>query len=46
MNVVESSILSRIGDTPLVELKAIVPEGSARVFLKIESENPTAWRWR
>ncbi|WP_339854745.1 cysteine synthase family protein [uncultured Nisaea sp.] len=41
MNVVESSILSRIGDTPLVELKAIVPEGSARVFLKIESENPT-----
>ena len=41
MSVVESSILSRIGNTPLVELKAIVPEGSARVFLKIESENPT-----
>lgn len=41
MSVVESSILSRIGNTPLVELEAIVPEGSARVFLKIESENPT-----
>ena len=41
MSVVESSILSRIGNTPLVELEAIVPGGSARVFLKIESENPT-----
>ncbi|WP_028466726.1 PLP-dependent cysteine synthase family protein [Nisaea denitrificans] len=38
---VENSILSRIGNTPLIELKTLVPEGSARVLLKIESENPT-----
>ncbi len=41
MSAVESSILHRIGNTPLVELKVMVPEGSARVFLKVESENPT-----
>ena len=35
------SILEQIGDTPLIELRAIVPEGSARVFVKAESENPT-----
>lgn len=36
-----SSILERIGGTPLVELKNIVPDGSARILIKIESENPT-----
>jgi len=36
-----SSILGSIGNTPLVELRAIVPAGSARIFLKIESANPT-----
>lgn len=41
MSAVESSILHRIGNTPLVELKVMVLEGSARVFLKVESENPT-----
>lgn len=41
MRVIESSILARIGNTPLVELKTMVPEGAARVFLKIEGENPT-----
>tara|TARA_E500000318_G_scaffold41131_1_gene39241 strand:- start:2786 stop:3739 length:954 start_codon:yes stop_codon:yes gene_type:complete len=41
VSAVESSILHRIGNTPLVELKVMVPEGSARVFLKVESENPT-----
>lgn len=41
MSVIENSILGRIGNSPLVELKAMVPEGSARVLLKIESENPT-----
>ncbi|MEQ8333410.1 cysteine synthase family protein [Nisaea sp.] len=37
----ENSILNRIGNTPLIALKTLAPEGSARVFLKIESENPT-----
>lgn len=36
-----SSILDRIGNTPLVELKTIVSEGYARILLKVESENPT-----
>jgi Pyridoxal-phosphate dependent enzyme len=30
-----------IGNTPLVELLRIVPKGSARVFAKMESANPT-----
>jgi len=38
---IHSSILDRIGSTPLVELRSIVPAGSARILLKIESENPT-----
>ena len=36
-----ASILDRIGRTPLVALKAVVPEGCARILLKLESENPT-----
>ena len=35
------SILSAIGNTPLIELTRIVPEGSARIVAKIESSNPT-----
>jgi len=35
------TILSRIGDTPLLPLHAIVPSGSARILLKLEYENPT-----
>jgi len=35
------SILERIGRTPLVALESIVPAGSARVLVKLESENPT-----
>jgi cysteine synthase A len=35
------SILQRIGNTPLLELKRAVPENCARVLIKIESENPT-----
>jgi cysteine synthase A len=35
------SILSTIGSTPLVELSRIVPPGSARIVLKLESQNPT-----
>ncbi len=35
------NVLSAIGNTPLVELSRIVPQGSARVFMKLESANPT-----
>ncbi len=36
-----AEILTSIGDTSLIELTRIVPEGAARVFLKIEAQNPT-----
>ena len=35
------SILSAIGNTPLIELARIVPDGSARIVAKLESSNPT-----
>jgi len=35
------SLLSAIGNTPLLELKRVVPEGSARVLVKLESKNPS-----
>ncbi len=35
------AILGRIGGTPLVELRRLVPEGRARILLKLEAENPT-----
>jgi cysteine synthase A len=38
---VDSSILQRIGNTPLLGLKRIVPEGCARILIKVESTNPT-----
>jgi len=38
---IHGSILDRIGNTPLIELGAMVPEGCARILLKLESENPT-----
>lgn len=34
-------ILDAIGSTPVVELRRIVPAGSARIVLKLESQNPT-----
>lgn len=34
-------VLDSIGNTPLVELRSLVPAGSARVLLKLESHNPT-----
>lgn len=34
-------VLDAIGNTPLVELRNLVPEGSARVVAKLESANPT-----
>ena len=36
-----SSMLDRIGDTPLLELTSTVPQGCARILIKVESENPT-----
>ncbi|HET9952368.1 MAG TPA: pyridoxal-phosphate dependent enzyme, partial [Candidatus Eisenbacteria bacterium] len=34
-------ILESIGRTPVVELRRVVPGGSARVLVKLESHNPT-----
>jgi cysteine synthase len=33
--------LDTIGNTPLPELRHVVPPGSARIFIKLESQNPT-----
>jgi cysteine synthase A len=38
---IDASILQRIGGTPLLALKGLVPEGSARILIKVESANPT-----
>ena len=35
------SVIDSIGNTPMVELRRIVPRGSARVMAKLESANPT-----
>ena len=37
----ESSVLGRIGGTPLLALRHIVPDSCARILIKLESENPT-----
>ena len=34
-------VLDAIGNTPLVELRRVVPGGSARIIAKLESANPT-----
>jgi len=36
-----ATVLDAIGDTPLVELRRVVPLGSGRVFAKLEFTNPT-----
>jgi len=36
-----ADILAAIGNTPLVELRRVVPPGSARIVVKLESANPT-----
>ena len=36
-----STVLDAIGNTSLVELGRVVPPGCARIFVKIEGENPT-----
>jgi cysteine synthase len=41
MITVASDMLAAIGNTPLVQLRRIVPRGSARIVAKLESSNPT-----
>lgn len=36
-----TSVLEAIGNTPLVQLRSVVPSGAARVFVKLEYYNPT-----
>lgn len=38
---IAASILESIGGTPLVQLRKLVPRGSARVVVKLEGGNPT-----
>jgi cysteine synthase A len=38
---IDASVLERIGGTPLLELKGIVPDDCARILIKVESANPT-----
>jgi cysteine synthase A len=38
---IDRSILERIGDTPLLELRGAVPAGCARILVKAEAANPT-----
>lgn len=35
------TVLDAIGDTPLVELRRVIPKGYARVLVKLEFTNPT-----
>ena len=41
MTASEATVLDSIGGTRLMRLRSIVPEGSARVLIKLEYENPT-----
>jgi len=41
MDKLPQGILHRIGNTSLLALRCIVPSNGARIFLKLESENPT-----
>src|SRR5687768_617745 len=36
-----TGVLSGIGNTPMIELRRVVPNGHARVLAKLESANPT-----
>jgi len=38
---IDTNILRAIGNTSLVELRKIVPPGGAKIFVKLEWENPT-----
>jgi cysteine synthase B len=39
--VVADSLLSLVGNTPLVELKRLAPKESVRIYAKLEGQNPT-----
>ena len=41
MLTVADSLLSLVGDTPLVELNRLAPKEGVRIFAKLEGENPT-----
>ncbi len=34
-------VLATVGGTPVIQLRRVVPEGSARILVKLESHNPT-----
>jgi cysteine synthase len=36
-----STVLDAIGNTPIIQLRRVVPNGSAKVFAKLEFTNPT-----
>src|SRR5947199_9458175 len=36
-----ANVLETIGNTPLVELRRVVPDGCARILVKVEGANPT-----
>lgn len=38
---IAESVLEAIGNTPLVQLRKVVPPGSARIVVKLEGANPT-----
>lgn len=39
---IAASLLARIGNTSLLEVRRLAAQGSARLLIKLESENPTA----
>ena len=39
--IIVSSLLDLVGNTPLVELRRASPRGGARIFAKLEGQNPT-----
>lgn len=41
MKAIARNVLESIGDTPIVELRKLIPAGSARVLAKLEFANPT-----
>jgi cysteine synthase len=40
-SLVADSLLSLVGETPLVELKRLTPKASVRIYAKLEGQNPT-----
>ena len=41
LTTIADSVLSAIGNTPLVRLRRVVPAAAADVLVKLESANPT-----